>query len=66
MHTKPLSSTSTKSSNSSDEIFAIASAEDEPDNNTSWLRNIKTHNRGVEHEDNQMAGRIGNLTVGCD
>ena len=64
--TKPLSSTSTKSSNSSDEKVAIASAEDESDNNTSWLRNIKTHNSRIEYEDNQVAGRIGNLTVGGD
>jgi hypothetical protein len=67
MRTKPLSSTSTKSSNSSDEKVAmIAGAEDESDNNTSWLRNIKTHNSGVEYEDNQVAGRIGDLSVGCD
>ena len=68
MRTKPLSTTtsSTKSSNSSDEKFAIAGAEDESDNNTSWLRNMKTHNSEVEHEDNQVVGRIENLTVGCD
>ena len=62
MRTKPLScSTSTKSSNSSDGKVAI---EDESDNNTSGLRNMKPHNSGVEHEDNQVAGRIENLTVG--
>ena len=66
MRTKPLSSTSTKSSNSSDEKVTIAGAEDESDNNTSWFRNMKTRNSGVEHEDNQVAGRIENLTVGCD
>ena len=68
MRTKPLSSTSTKSGNSSDEKVAIAAsgAEDESDNTTSWLRSIKTHNSGVENEDNQVAGRIENLTVGCD
>jgi hypothetical protein len=60
MRTKPLSSTSTKSSNSSDEKAVIAGIEDESDNNTSWLRNTK-----VEHEDrdNQVAGRIKYLTV---
>ena len=66
MRTKPLSSTSTESSNSSDEKVAIAGAEDESDNNTSLLRNIKTHNIRAEHEDNQVAGRIETLTVGCD
>jgi hypothetical protein len=68
MRTKPLSSTSTKSSNSSDEKVAIAGTEDESDNNTAWLRNLnmKTHNRKVEYEDNQVAARIENLTVGCD
>ena len=64
--TKPLSSASTKSSNSSDEKVANAGAEDDSDNNTSWLRNIKIHNSGVEHEDYQVAGRIENLTVGSD
>ena len=62
MRTKPLSSTSTKSSNSSDE--KVAMIEDESDNNTSWFRNMKTHNSGVEHEDNQVAGRIENMSVG--
>ena len=66
MRIKPLSSASTKSSNSSDEKVAIAGAEDDSDNNTSWLRNIKIHNSGVEHEDYQVAGRIENLTVGSD
>ena len=61
---KPLSTTSTKSSNSSDEKFAIAGGEDESDNNTSWIRNMKTQNSEVEHEDIQVAGRIENLTVG--
>jgi hypothetical protein len=61
MRNKPLSPTSTKSSNSSDEKAVIAGIEDESDNNTSWLRNMK-----VEYEDNQVAGRIKNLTVGCD
>jgi hypothetical protein len=61
MRIKPLSSTSTKSSNSSHEKAVIAGIEDESDNNTSWLRNMK-----AEYEDNQVAGRIKNLTVGCD
>lgn len=65
MRTKPLSSTSTKSSNSSDEKVANAGAEDESDNNT-WLQNVKTRSSRVEQEDNQVAGRIENLTVGCD
>ena len=64
MRTKPLSSTSTKSSNSSDEKGTIAGGEDESDNNTSWLRNTKIRTIGVEHEDNQVAGRIESLTVG--
>ena len=66
MRTKPLSSTSTKSSNSSDEKVAVAGADDESDNNTSWLRNMKICNNEVEYEDNQVAGRIENLTVGYD
>lgn len=49
---KPLSSTSTKSSNSSDEKVAI---EDDKNNGIS----------PVEHGDNQVAGGIENLTVGC-
>ena len=66
MRTKPLSSTSTKSSNSSDEKVAITGGEDEWDNNTSRIQNMRTHNSEVEHEENQVAGRIENLTVGCD
>ena len=53
---KPLSSTST---NSSDEKMVGIGAEDESDNNDS-------KNRLVEHEDNQVAGGIENLTVGYD
>ncbi|KAF8800050.1 hypothetical protein BYT27DRAFT_6842465 [Phlegmacium glaucopus] len=53
---KPLSSTSTKSSNSSDEKVAIASFEDDKNSGIS----------PVEREGNQVAGGgIENLTVGC-
>ena len=61
------STTSAKSSDSFDEKNPFSGIEDdESDNDTSWLRNVKTRNSGVEHEDNQVAGRIENLRVGCD